>query len=394
MEKFEGKMEGIHKLETTLEECLDQNNEITYPAIEGSSVLNFQHEKYSKNLGIPFLLTIPLRNELGVIGAIHLQRSSKAFQMDELEGLRVICDQSASLLNQAKSDDKWLGAKLLSNCKSSLEKTFKTEHIFRKLMIIGFPILLILLSIIKTEYRVEAKFLLKSEQQALIPSTLKGYVKEVFHETGDAVKKGQTLMSLDDTSLRLKQTALLADLFKYQNEATRAKSQRKYAEMKVAQAEVKQTESDIALVRHHIMSSQIRSPITGLVVEGRFKEKIGALVREGDILYRVATIRPIYLEIEIPEHRIHEIKIKQTGDAAFISRPDLKFPFKLSRLELSATPKESGNYYISQGTFLNSEESWFRPGMTGLVKIGIEKRSILWILTHDLIDVLRLKLWY
>jgi hypothetical protein len=39
-------------------------------------------------------------------------------------------------------------------------------------------------------------------------------------------------------------------------------------------------------------------------------------------------------------------------------------------------------------------ESWWRPGMSGLCKLEVERRSLFWILTHRTVDFLRLKLWW
>ena len=39
-------------------------------------------------------------------------------------------------------------------------------------------------------------------------------------------------------------------------------------------------------------------------------------------------------------------------------------------------------------------EAWWRPGMTGLAQIDVGPRTILWIWTHQLVDTLRLKLWW
>jgi hypothetical protein len=39
------------------------------------------------------------------------------------------------------------------------------------------------------------------------------------------------------------------------------------------------------------------------------------------------------------------------------------------------------------------EESWWRPGMTGVAKIDAGHRRLLWILTRRFIDMLRMKLW-
>lgn len=40
------------------------------------------------------------------------------------------------------------------------------------------------------------------------------------------------------------------------------------------------------------------------------------------------------------------------------------------------------------------QQDWIRPGMSGVVKIDAGKRSILWILTHKVVDFLRLYFWW
>ena len=56
--------------------------------------------------------------------------------------------------------------------------------------------------------------------------------------------------------------------------------------------------------------------------------------------------------------------------------------------------RKDGNVFLVRLKLDRTAESWWRPGMTGLCKLSVEKRSLLWILTHRTVDFLRLKLWW
>jgi len=56
-----------------------------------------------------------------------------------------------------------------------------------------------------------------------------------------------------------------------------------------------------------------------------------------------------------------------------------------------AADKE-GNVFVARCSFHESPPDWWRPGMTGVAKLDAGESSLLWILTHRLIDTLRLKL--
>jgi hypothetical protein len=43
---------------------------------------------------------------------------------------------------------------------------------------------------------------------------------------------------------------------------------------------------------------------------------------------------------------------------------------------------------------LQAPQPWWRPGMTGLARIDVGSRNIAWILTHRMIDNLRMLLWW
>jgi hypothetical protein len=130
-----------------------------------------------------------------------------------------------------------------------------------------------------------------------------------------------------------------------------------------------------------------------VVVEGDLRERIAAPVKQGDALYKVARLDSLYAEAEVPERDVKEILGKARGEIAFVARPRLKYPVTIETIEPAAMTKKDGNVFLIR-LKLERAEDWWRPGMTGLCKLSVEKRSLFWILTHRTVDFLRMKLWW
>ena len=72
--------------------------------------------------------------------------------------------------------------------------------------------------------------------------------------------------------------------------------------------------------------------------------------------------------------------------------PGEKFPFKVERIVPSGEPKEGENVFKVYVAMEKSDPTWY-PGLTGEAKIDTDKKTILWVWTHRLVEFLRLKLW-
>ena len=110
--------------------------------------------------------------------------------------------------------------------------------------------------------------------------------------------------------------------------------------------------------------------------------------------FKVAKIENMYAVLDVDERDVHEIGLGMTGEIAFVSRPELKFPIAVDLLEPVALTKEEGNVFPVRCRFTGEVEAWWRPGMSGIAKIDVGKRNILWIFTHRTVDFFRLFLWW
>ncbi|MGE5374884.1 MAG: HlyD family efflux transporter periplasmic adaptor subunit, partial [Bacteroidota bacterium] len=166
------------------------------------------------------------------------------------------------------------------------------------------------------------------------------------------------------------------------------------ADMRVAEAMRDQATAKLGMIRYRLDKSVIRAPFDGVIVEGDLNERIGAPVKQGDVLLKAAMTEGLYTEMDVKESDIHHVKDNADGEIALVSRPQDSYKIKLTLVEPAAVVREKGNVFIAHADFKSQAPDWWQPGMTGVAKINAGKRTLLWILTRRTIDFLRLKLWW
>jgi len=394
MERFEKKMVVVQSLETAMEEAFDQDEEVLWPRPDGSLAVTRDHEKYSREQGAQCIVSLTIRLDDKPVGVLTCERSAEPFAEEEVRGLRVLCDQSARRLGDLKRHDRWFGAKMVTSIREALAKLFGVEHTFAKLLGLLISIALAVLIFGRLNYRVEAPFVLKTDDVAYLPAPFDGYIHKVHVKIGDQVRKSDLLLSLDTRELLLEESTAIANQNRYEREAAKASAQKALADMKVAQALEEQAQARLKMVHYQLQHAEVMAPFAGIVVEGDLKELLGAPVKKGDVLFKVARIEKMYAELKVDERDVHEIAANSSGEIAFVGRPDLKFAVKVERIDPVAVTEEGKNVYLVRVLLPDTSGLWWRPGMSGVAKIDVGKRNILWIFAHRTIDFLRIFFWW
>ena len=394
MEKFEKKMVVVQALEAVMEEALDQDEEVLYPRPQGNNGVVRDHEKFAQLEGVACLASLPVRIDDDPVAVLSCERVDDQFSESDIRGLRLLCDQAARRLSDLQHQSRWFGARLAESCKQWLADFFTVENSFAKLIGVTICLCLCFMTFWKLPYRIEAPFILKTDDLLYIPSPYDGYIHEVFVQVGDRVDEGALLLKLDDRELFLEESSAIADMSRYTREAEKARAVNGLADMKIALAMRGQAHAQLKMVRHYLANAAINAPFTGIVVEGDLTEMLGAPIRKGDILFKLALLEKLYVEVDIDERDIHELSGNETGEIAFVSQPQLKFPIGVEQIDPVAVTKESGNIFILRSALTDDPKSWWRPGMSGIAKINVGKRSLLWIFTHRTVDFFRMLLWW
>jgi multidrug resistance efflux pump len=393
-EQFDRQMAAAQALEVAMEECLDQDEEIVWPAPEGASYVTKDHEKFAQEQKVENICSLPLRLDQKTVAVLVCERQDSAFTHIELQQLRLSCDQVVRRLGDLKQRDCWFGARWSVAAREKCAQWLGPEHTWSKVVALATAFVLAALFLVRVNYRVEGTFILRSDEAEYITAPFEGFIDQVFVRAGDHVDKGGRLLSLNRNELLLEESAALADLSRYQREADKALAEKKLADKLIADALARQARSRLDLIRYRLDNAVIKSAFDGVVVEGDLRERIAAPVKQGEALFKVARVDTLYAEAEMNERDVKEIIGKSKGEIAFVTQPKLKYPVTIQMIEPAAIPKKDANIFLVRLKLDRSVEPWWRPGMTGLCKLTVEKRSLFWILTHRTVDFLRMKLWW
>lgn len=394
-ERFNRQMAAAQLLESAMDECLDQDEEIVWPLpTEGANLVARDHGKFSKDQNVPHVASFPLRIDGKAVAVLSCERAATPFTQPEVHQIRLCCDQATRRLSDLQRTDRWPGARLAAWTKDQFAMLVGPKHTWAKVLTALIAALLLVLFLVRVPYRVEGNFVVKSDDASYRTAPFDSYIERVLVRPGDVVKSNAPLLQLATRELQLEESAAAADVVRYQREAEKARANNNLAEMRVGLSLAEQGKARLELVRYRLAESSIKAPFDGVVVEGDLRERLSAPVKQGDALMRIARLDRLYVEAEVPERDIHEILGKQRGEIAFVSQPRLKFPVRIVKIEPAAFPKSEGNVFLVRCEFEQGIETWWRPGMSGLCKLSVESRTLWWILTHRTVDFLRLKLWW
>ena len=392
-EQFDRRMAVAQALERVMEECLDQDEEVLWPLPEGASSIVRAHQEFGSDQKAGHICSVPLRYDGEAVAVLTCERNTAAFSEGEVQQLRLLCDQAARRLGDLKQQEGWFGVRWKSAALAGAKGWLGPEHTLSKLLAILGTVVLLALFLVRVNYRVEGSFILRSDEASYLTAPFDGYIEKVFVRTGDAVGEGTPLVGLNRNELLLDEAAAVADLARYQRESEKARAARNLAEMRINDALALQAQARLDLVRYRLEQAVIRAPFAGVVVEGDLRERLATPVKQGDALYKVARIDTLYAEAEIQERDVKEILGHSQGEIALVARPKTSYPVRIQVLQPAAVTKKEGNVFLVRLKPEKGAETWWRPGMTGLCKLAVEKRTLFWILTHRTVDFLRMKLW-
>ena len=393
--RFESKMEVVRQIEAAMEEACDQDEEIILPEPDDATYVARDHQQFSRTQGVAYLATLPLRVDERPVGAVLLERQDRPFSADEITALRVVLDRASRRLDEMERHDGNLLRRATRSTRGQLARLLGPEHTWWKALGVLTTVLLLVSILCSWPHRVEGSFVVRSDTLVNLPAPFEGYITAVPARVGDLVKAGDVLIRLDQRELLLEQASLIAELARHEAQRAQAEVERRLAEMSAAAAAKEQAQASLDIVRFRLARADIAAPSDGVVVEGDLRERIGTPVRAGDLLMRITRIEAMYVEIEVPERDAHAILASREGEIAFATLPGERIPIVIERLEPVARVKPEGNVFVVRARIdAPGGETWWRPGMSGVAKIEAGDRRIIWLLTHRLVDFIRLKLWF
>lgn len=393
IEKFDAQSTLTRALEGAMEEAADQAGELVYPSAPGSRQVFRAHQSYALMQGVSSVASVPLREGDQVKAVLTLDKRGGVWTHEEIWELRLIGQAAVRPLVQLQQSDRWWGLRTRDLLKRWWSQALTPRHSAWKLTGVLSALLLSVLVFLPWTFRVDATLTLRSKDLLFMPAPFDGYLQQVHVDVGDKVDAGQILVQLDTRDLLLEESMAQADVMRFSREAEKSQAARQLAEMQINLARQDQSASRLALVQHQLAHAKVTAPHAGVVVEGELKKNLGAPLRKGDLLLKLAHTDDTYLELEIDQADVHEVQVGTRGEIALVGRPDQKFDIVLERIDPASTLREGRSVYLARAQVLSVIPAWWRPGMGGSARLDAGERPLIWVLTYRTVRFLREFFW-
>ncbi|MBT9487897.1 MAG: efflux RND transporter periplasmic adaptor subunit [Rubrivivax sp.] len=397
-DKFDRGSAPIARTEDALDEALDHAGGVWLPAPRGQPVINDTpaHALLQEELGRPLhLLSLPLAQADSAPRAVLLL----AFETPPSPLLRSLLPASLQqllpTLELLHDRERAWPLRMKDRALVHLQGWLGPGRTGWKASA-GIGALLLLYTLLAHwDYRVNATGQIVTDSTRVLSAQFDGRVEEARAKAGDVVRSGDVLARLDTRELRQQEVDAGAELKRYVAEADKARAANALAELEVASARAAQAQARLSRVLELINQAQATAPFDGVVVEGERQELQGAPVRKGDKLYRLARIEGLYATLVVPERDAALVAPGASGELVLVSRPGQKIPLRVTAvIPVAQTRGSEGNQFLVRAELQQAPEAWWRPGMSGAARIDAGERQVAWILTHRLLDTLRLWLWW
>lgn len=403
-EHFDRRMAMVQKLQTAMDECLDQDQAVVHPTPSAdqdvllAQAISHAHKELAageKNLHV---CSIPLRTGDELLGVITIESratpDSPGVDLKSVELLQAAMDLVSPVLKVRKSDDRILPLRAVDATVHTAGWLVGPRHTVWKLAGVALVVVAIVVTTVTATYRVGAHAELRTRERRTLSMPFDGVIKRVMPdvEPGLTVKAGQVLAELDDNEIRLQAEETRGQIVAAERTMDAARAKQDASEAKKAEAQLAQARARLALLDSRLERTRIIAPIDGAIISGDLRNRAGASYKLGEPLMEIAPLQDMIAVVRVDESDVALIKEGGVGAIVTKSHPGQEFPVTIERIVPLAEAKEGKNLFEVR-VKLDSSATWMRPGMEGRVNLDTGRRTLLEIGTRRIVDAIRLWLW-
>ena len=239
----------------------------------------------------------------------------------------------------------------------------------------------------KFDHYIQVQGSVKSDQLISIFPEFSGVIKNIYVKSGDDVKKGQSLIKIDDGGLKEQLSQLE---IKFELTKTTFERQKRLWEQKIG-SEIQFLETKSMFEAQKQAINQLKKQIQKTLIQAPFSGTIdNVIVKLGEVVYpgrsnlmMLLNMDNLYVESNVPEKYISSIK---TGNKVI-----LEFP--LIGKSVSSTVRQSGNYiHPINRTFkieidVKTNDFEVKPNLNSKVKINDYSNEKALMINQNIISV-------
>ena len=384
----------IRAIEDVMDEAVDQAATVVYPPASAAAPTTIHaHSELARKHGVGAICTVPIVCAGRVCGAITLERQDQETFDPQIVQL---CEVAASLvgpvLEVLRRDDRWLIVKMWESLRSGLELIFGPRHVAAKLVATVTTALLLFLIFAHGDYRVTADTVLEPQVMRAAVAPFSGYIREAPLRPGDLVQQGDLLGRLEDRDLNLERIKWQSQRQQLVKQHRQALAIRDASRVEILTASLLEAGAELARIEDRLSRTELLAPVDGIVITGDLSQQLGAPIERGAVLFEVAPLDAYRVILQVDESDIADIAVGQEGSIVFSSLPGDAYEFEIVQVTPVAVAEEGRNYFRVEAR-LDESSDRLRPAIEGVAKIQVDRRRLIWVWTHEVIDWLRLAMW-
>lgn len=389
---FDARSDLVRAIGDAMDETLDLGVALSFPAQDEVGAI--AHADAARALGVQAMLSVPLTHSGQTLGVITLERNAGP-EFDEAD--RRIATAAGVMLGPVwslqRTSERGFVRRTLDRLRETAVAVAGPQHPGLKVFGGLAAAALLVIALVHVDHRVAARTVIEGSVQIASVAPFEGFIAAGFARAGDTVRQGQPLARLDDRDLKLERARWLAEREQLRKRFQVAMAGADRGAMGVLAAQINQAQAQFALAEERLSRATLVAPFDGVVVSGDLSQQIGTPVEQGKLLFEVAPLEGYRVVLQVDDRDIAWLAQGQRGELVLSSLPDRKLPFAVRTITPVASQYDGRNVFRVEAHIDGERPQRLRPGMEGIGKIVVGRRSLFWIWTHGFFDWLRLSVW-
>ncbi len=224
-------------------------------------------------------------------------------------------------------------------------------------------------------HRISCECVAEPLAQRFVCAPFAGVFEKSLVRPGDNVAKDQILGKMDEHDLRLELAAVSADAERARKSYDVDLASDKVAAAQIDRLELERLEQQKQLIEHRMSNLAIRSPVAGYVIGGELQRKEGSPLTIGQVLYEIAPLDQMIVELAIDPSDIAWVQAGQQVTMRFEACAGDSATGRIVRIHPRSETRDSRNVFIGEVALADSTDE-LRPGMKGQARVVIEGESL------------------
>jgi multidrug efflux pump subunit AcrA (membrane-fusion protein) len=390
--EFDPRSQLARRISAAMEEALDECATVCVPEPPGAAATATRaHERLRSAEGRARVCSVPMTGAEDVLGMVTVEWAGDV-DGDPCAALQAVAPALGAALVAKTALARGPGEQVRQAGRSVLAALCGPRYLLRKLAALVLLGLLAAGLILDGDHRVSAPAVLEGAVQRALVAPIDGYVARAPARAGDAVREGEVLAELDTRDLELERRRVENERAEIRKTYRKAVATMDRSEVLAQRSRLGMLDAKLALVDEQIERARVVAPFDAMVMRGDLSRSLGAPVSRGEVLFELAPLDDYRVSLMVDEADVGALSPGQSGVLALAALPGESLRFEVETVVGIAEIEGGRNAFRVEGRLADGVDL-LRPGMHGVGKVHVDRRPLLWVWTHALVDRVQLWLW-